>query len=102
MAVNATRTYTVTASKVYGTLTCSSTDVMLFKAMVACPSAPDQVVDNGQTGIGNQNEVNVVNDKMVVNIYPNPFSDEINISSDVAVSGNYRVVIVNISGAGCV
>lgn len=98
MAVNATRTYTVTASKVYGTLTCSSTDAMLFKAMVACPSAPDQIIDNGQTGIGNQNGVNVVNDEMVVNIYPNPFSDEINISSDVAVAGNYRVVIVNTLG----
>lgn len=98
MAVNATRTYTVTASKVYDTLTCSSTDAMLFKAMVACPSAPDQVVNNGQTGIGNQNEINVVVDATTINIYPNPFTNEINMSSDVAISGNYRVVIVNTLG----
>ena len=97
MAANSLRVYTVTASKVYGTMTCTATDAMDFHSpATACPGALESTGNNGQTAP--ENNIENILSAAGVNIYPNPFSNELNVVSDAAVSGNYHISIVNALG----
>lgn len=97
MPANGLRVYTVTASKVYGTMTCTATDAMDFHSpATACAGAPESTGNNGQTAP--ENNVENILSVEGVNIYPNPFSNELNVVSDAVVSGNYHISIVNALG----
>lgn len=101
MAANSLRVYTVTASKVYGTMTCTATDAMDFHSpTVACASPQSLTGDNGQSNgqIESAKPIENILSTAGVSIYPNPFANELNVVSQAAISGNYHISIVNALG----